>query len=130
MATSNSTRLKALNKRAKQLVAANPRMTYKAAQKKAGAEMRAGKKVPKRKVAAVKKRVSGKTTVKRVAAPKKAVASVTGITAAQAKRIIVSKQKEQLASALMQREMATTKTAKKKAQKLVVARKAALRKMN
>lgn len=106
--------LKKLNKRAKELVKKKG-ISYKAAQKQAGREMRTGKKVSgvKKKSAPKKRRSVGAVPVKRKKISLGKVGSAIGTVAhhiSQAKAIV----SEQLGRKLLRRDQATTKTEKKR----------------
>lgn len=122
----SATVLKKINRRAKELVSKKG-MSFRAAQKQAGREMRSVSGVKKkagkrkaRKVSGVKK----KAVTRRV--KKKNVGKAVGTVShhlGQAKGII----KEQLGRKLLQKDMATTKTAKRKLGKEVTTLKKKLR---
>jgi hypothetical protein len=123
--TKGTSALKKITTRAKQLYKQGG--SWKSAIKKAGAEYR-GK---KRKVSGVrtKKTHHKKTRHKRLGATreigkdrldnKRVNITVGSITAAQAKSVIRSRTKDSLATALLQRDMARTKTAKRKISKKI-----------
>jgi hypothetical protein len=107
--------LKKLNRRAKELVAKKG-ISYKAAQKQAGREMRGGK------VSGVKKKAAKRS--KKSVVRKRAVGSVRAKAVGtvshhlgEAKKLI----RERLASALLRRDMATTKVSRRKAAKDIAA---------
>jgi hypothetical protein len=127
--------LKKITTRAKQLQKKHPNSKWVSLVKKAGAEYRAGKlgaavgarkkKTARKKVTHKRRKISGvtkrarliKTAKKSHAIEGRALEQLASLGAvkSQAKKIIGSK----LAGALMRREMAGTKTAKRKAAKVV-----------
>jgi hypothetical protein len=124
------TALRKINARVKVLAKKHPGKKRVTLQKQAGKEYRAGKlggvkrkKVSKKKVHHKKprhKKIGSSRQVGKDRTDNKRVSITVGsITAAQAKSVIRSRTKDHLATALLQRDLATTKTAKKKISKRI-----------
>lgn len=134
-----STALKKINARVKFLAKKHPGKKRVTLQRQAGKEYREGKlgghkkKVVHKKKAVHKKRRVGSTARKttNVGADKvdrkRVSVNIGGITKAQAKSVIRDTTREQLAWALLQRDTAKTKTARRKISKKVISLRTELR---
>lgn len=117
--------LKLIRTRAKQLQKGNKSLKWVPAIKKASAQLRSEGKIGGASAAPAKRKKSA--TKKRKQIPRNASPSGT-LSVASMKSAIKSNVKTKLANALLRRDQATTKTAKKKAGKLVTTYRAELKK--